>query len=105
MVGAEIPRRVHLVDILGIFQTILDVLVRVGHDLMAFQLHYGFQVDLFGALYFGFCSEGFKQGVFIMLRNSVLIVLLEQPGELDELDRDSICGVLIIRMLLQGLLN
>ena len=35
MVGAEVPRRVHLVDILGILQTILDVLVRVGHYLMA----------------------------------------------------------------------
>ena len=60
MVGAEVPRRVHLVDILGILQTILNVLVRVGHYLMAFQLHYGLQVDLFGALYFGFCSKGFN---------------------------------------------
>ena len=39
-----------------------------------------------------------------MLGHSVLILLIEQPDELDELDRDSICGVLIIPVLLQGLL-
>ena len=40
MVGAEVPRRVHLIYVLGILQTILYVLICVGHDLMAFQLHY-----------------------------------------------------------------